>query len=168
MLRESVWRWCALFLPLFASMWMLQAQAFPSSPHVEMPGLSYASGWVPALLWIRGNTPKSALFAMDPDYLASPGVDMHGFRAIAERSALADELKDSGAVSLFPELGNQWKQEVMAQKDWRASHYRNFATLVACYRVKWFIFPEPESVPGLTCPYQNHDFRVCTTSRFSH
>jgi hypothetical protein len=168
MLRQSVWRWCALFLPLFALMWTLQAQEFPSSPHIEMPGLSYPSGWVRALLWVRGNTPKSALFAMDPDYLASPGVDMHGFRAIAERSALADELKDSGAVSLFPELGNQWKQEVMAQKVWRASHYRNYGTLVARYGVEWFIFPEPESVPGLTCPYQNHDFRVCTTSRLSH
>ncbi len=161
-LRDAVWRWCALFVPLFVGMWAQQARAFPNSPHIEVPGLSYGSGWVPALLWIRGHTPKNALFALDPDYLASAGVDLHGFRAIAERSALADELKDSGAVSLFPQLGSQWKREVMAQKAWRASHYRNYATLVARYGVQWFVVPEPTTVPGLTCPYQNHDFRVCT------
>ena len=166
-LRNSAWRWCMLFLPLFATMWTLQAREFPSSPHLEIPGLSYSSGWVPALLWIRENTPKGALFAMDPDYLKSPGVDLHGFRAIAERSALADELKDSGAVSLFPHLGNQWKREVTAQKVWRESRYRNYATLVATYGVQWFVFPEREIVPGLTCPYHNHDVRVCTIATIS-
>jgi hypothetical protein len=167
-LRDSVWRWCALFVPVFAVMWTLQAQEFPSSPHIEMPGLSYTSGWVPALLWVRDHTPKGALFALDPDYLTSPGVDLHGFRAIAERSALADELKDSGAVSLFPELGNQWKREVTAQKAWRASHYRNYATLVTRYGVQWFIVPKPDVVPGLICPYQNHDVRIYTTGCCSY
>ncbi len=152
-LRNSVWRWCVLFIPLFAAMWTVQARAFPSSPHIEVPGLSYGSGWVPALLWVREHTPKGALFALDPDYLTSPGVDLHGFRAIAERSALADELKDSGAVSLFPQLGSQWEREVMAQKAWRSSQYRNYATLVARYGVQWFVLPEPTVVPGLSCPY---------------
>lgn len=167
-LRDSVRRWCVLFVPLFAVMWTLQARDFPNSPHIEIPGLSYSSGWVPALLWIREHTPKGAVFALDPDYLTNPGVDMHGFRAIAERSALADELKDSGAVSLFPQLGTQWKREVMAQKAWRASHYRNYATLVASYGVQWFVFPESETALGLTCPYQNHDVRVCTLDPSFH
>jgi len=29
--------------------------------------------------------------------------DQHGFRAIAERSRLADAVKDSGAATMFPE-----------------------------------------------------------------
>ena len=42
------------------------------------------------------------------------------------------------------------------------------ATLVDRYGVQWFVIPEPEAVPGLTCPYQNHDFRVCTIAEVRH
>ena len=164
-LRQSIWRWAACFAPIFAMTWALQASEFPSSPHIEIPGMSYRYGWVPALLWIRDNTPKQAVFAMDPDYFTSAGVDLHGFRAIAERGALADNRKDSGAVSLFPQLGNQWKHEVMVQEAWRASDYRNYGTLMSEYGIQWFIVARQYSAPGWTCPYQNHDFRVCTVAR---
>jgi hypothetical protein len=38
---------------------------------------------------------KAAIFALDPNYMAIAGDDQHGFRAVAERSAIADNLKDS-------------------------------------------------------------------------
>jgi len=36
----------------------------------------------------------------------SQGEDEHGFRALAERSMLADRVKDSGAVTMFPRLAD--------------------------------------------------------------
>ena len=44
-------------------------------------------------------------FALDPRYMALPGEDQHGFRVIAQRSALADAVKDSGAATMFPGAG---------------------------------------------------------------
>jgi len=40
-----------------------------------------------------------------------PGEDTHGFRAIAQRSMIADAGKDSGAVSMFPPLADEWYQQ---------------------------------------------------------
>jgi hypothetical protein len=101
-LQTKVWRWLGLFVPLAASMWLLQQSSYPASPHVEWPGWASRNAWTSAFLWIRGHTPKGAVFALDPGYMLLPGEDAHGFRAIAERSVLADSVKDSGAVSLFP------------------------------------------------------------------
>ena len=58
-----------------------------------------------AFKWVRRNTPEDAYFALGPRYMARPGEDQRGFRAIAQRSALADAVKDSGAASMFPALG---------------------------------------------------------------
>jgi len=46
--------------------------------------------------WAKHNTPVDSLFALDPRYMELPGEDYHGFRALAERSVLADDLKDQG------------------------------------------------------------------------
>jgi len=74
----------------------------------------------------RGHTPKSAVFGIDPDYMLLPGEDQHGFRAVAERSVLADEVKDSGAVSLFPQLASHWKDQVRAESGWETFHLCGF------------------------------------------
>ena len=102
LLKNRAWRWVALFAPLAAGMWVVGWQAFPSSPHLEWPGATPRGEWGSAFRWVRDHTPKDAVFALDPDYLLLPGEDMHGFRAVAERSVLADRVKDSGVVSLFP------------------------------------------------------------------
>jgi len=44
--------------------------------------------------------PVDAYFALDPDYMAAPGEDYHSFRALAERSQLADNIKDASMVTL--------------------------------------------------------------------
>jgi hypothetical protein len=51
------------------------------------------------------NTPVNAYFALDPHYLEAPGEDYHSFRALAERSQLADTVKDAAVVTQVPELG---------------------------------------------------------------
>jgi hypothetical protein len=159
-LRRSVWRWLGLFLPLAAGMWLLQRSAFPASPHVEWPGVRSGNTWASAFLWIRDHTPKDAVFALDPDYMLRPGEDMHGFRAVAERSALADLVKDSGAVSLFPRLADDWKRQTQAASGWETFQLRDFQKLAAEYPVTWILTRSP-GPSGAACPYQNRDLAVC-------
>jgi len=159
-LQARAWRWAALFVPLALGMVLLQESAFPASPHVEWPGWDGGNAWVSAFLWIRQHTPKDAIFALDPDYLARPGEDTHGFRAVAERSVLADNLKDSGAVSLFPQLADEWESQVEAQRGLDRFQPPDFRRLAARYPVTWILTVRREPV-GLDCPYRNGDLAVC-------
>jgi hypothetical protein len=163
-LRTVRWRWVTLFSALSVGMWVGQMEAFPSSPHVEWPGVSYRSSWMKAFLWIRGNTPKDAFFALDPDYFRSAGEDEHGFRAVAERNALADNLKDSGAVSVFPQLAGIWKGQVDAERGWDHFHLNDFQRLAKAQGVNWVVLKRP-AISGLSCPYRNENLEVCRVSR---
>ena len=161
LLRNKTWRWCCFFLPLAAGMWTVQAQAYPSSAHIEWPGATYLSGWPSAFVWIREHTPKDAVFALDPNYMALPGADQHGFRAVAERSVLADNLKDSGAVSLFPQLADTWKSQMAAQEGWRNFTLVDFQKLANRYDVGWLVLQQGQATTGLVCPYRNDAVSVC-------
>lgn len=164
-LRARLWRWVALFVPLATGMHILARQSFPFSPAVELPGATVArNDWMDAFLWIRRNTPQNAIFALDPKYMAIPGDDQHGFRALAERSVLADELKDSGAVSLFPELARHWKQQVEAQSGWNEFGPRDFARLSRDYGVTWVIVRRT-NLGDLRCSYRNAELAVCPLVR---
>jgi hypothetical protein len=88
------------------------------------------------------------------------GEDQHGFRAVAERSALADGVKDSGAVSLFPQLASHWKSQMDAQKGWETFGRRDFEHLAKLYPVTWILTRSPGPV-GLACPYQSEGLSVC-------
>ena len=159
-IKKSVWRWMALFVPVALAMVLVQQSAFPASQHVEWPGSSNGNAWMSAFLWIRQHTPKDAVFATDPNYMAAPGEDAHGFRAVAERSVLADNVKDSGAVSLFPRLATEWHDEVGAERG--LTHFKpaDFQRLVKQYPVTWILTTRPGPA-GLICPYENQDLTVC-------
>jgi hypothetical protein len=158
--RHKVWIGVALFAPLAAGMWLAQADAYSSSPHVEWPGVSAGAPWLETLYWIRANTPKDAVFALDPNYMALPGEDQHGFRAVAERSVLADRLKDSGPVALFPQLAEEWKRQVSAQEGWERFGQGDFERLARQYPVTWIVTRSPG--PGWAgCPYRNAELAVC-------
>ena len=159
-LRDHIWRWAVLFLPLSSGMWYAQRQLFPATPHVEWPGAKPKNDWVQAFLWIRQNTPREAYFALDPDYMALAGEDQHGFRAIAERSRLADVVKDSGAVTMFPALAETWRQQVRAQRRWKDFQLSDFPGLQQKFGVDWVVLQRP-GVMGLPCPYQNNAVLVC-------
>jgi hypothetical protein len=92
--------------------------------------------------------------------MVAPGEDEHGFRVLAERSVLADALKDSGAVSMFPALARDWYEQVRAQQGWKDFQVADFRRLRQDYGVTWVVLQRP-GVPGLTCPYQNQLVRVC-------
>ena len=160
LLRRSVARWLLLFVPLCAGMAYVQFRLFPDTAHIEWPGAANGNEWVQAFGWIRQNTPQDAYFALDPMYLERPGEDEHAFRAIAERSQLADVVKDSGAASMFPPLAEEWWERVSALKGWKGFQAADFERLKSRYGVNWVVV-EPPGAAGLDCPYRNPAVAVC-------
>ncbi len=153
-LKDRLWRWLLLFLPLCAGMFVAQRQLFPSTAHIEWPWAAPKNQWEQAFLWIRQNTPTDATFAIDPFYMEASGEDRIGFRAMAERSRLADANKDSGAVAMFPPLADEWWEQFQAQKNWRRFTRADFLRLQEKYQVGWIVLQTPETL-GLSCPYTN-------------
>jgi len=174
LLDRHLYRWLLLFLPLSAAMFYMQHQLYPSSPHLELPGVASDNAWLQAFAWIRQNTPVDSLFALGPHYVALPGEDYHGFRALAERSVLADFDKDGGMAARVPRLAPRWLREVNAQTGWQTFQASDFQRLKKEFGVTWVILSRhddlgsgvPGDVPGdgqdgMTCPYQNQQLRVC-------
>ena len=166
-LKKHALRWLLLFVPLGAGMFYAQRQMYPATAHLELPGsLSRNSNeasrnsWVEALRWISRNTPVDSQFALDPRYMELPGEDYHGFRALAERSVLADELKDAGMAARVPRLAPRWLREVEAQRGWRDFKRPDFLRLKAEFGVDWVVLQAP-GVEGLPCPYRNSQVMVC-------
>ena len=160
-LKNRVWRWFALFAPLALGMYIAQRALFPASATVEWPGRSPKNPWAQAFVWVRDNTPVDAVFAIDPNFMLINGQDNIGFRCLAQRSRLADAVKDNGVVSMFPPLADRWLEEVKAQSPWSRLGITDFARLKQNYGANWLIVQQP-GVAGLQCPYENSAVRVCT------
>jgi len=158
-LKNRVWRWLGLFLPLCVGMFVAQLMLFPADAHIEWPVAMPKNSWVRAFEWIRGNTPSDAVFALDPNHMSIRGEDEQGFRAIAQRSRLAD-IRDSGQVSMFPPLADEWLRQVQAQSDWKDFQLQDFRRLHTEYGVTWLVL-QPPGVAGLDCPYRNEAVLVC-------
>jgi hypothetical protein len=159
-LKNRVWRWVAFFLPLCAGMFLAQRSLFPASAHIEWPWAAPRNQWAQAFLWIRRSTPPDASFAIDPFYIQVPGEDTVGFRALAERSRLADAVKDSGAVSMFPPLAEEWLAQFNAQKNWKRFDKTDLLALQKSYGITWIVVQQP-GVSGLDCPYRNREVMLC-------
>jgi hypothetical protein len=159
-LKRRLWRWLALFVPLSLGMHIAQHQVFSASQHVEWPGVKPRNQWAQAFEWIRGNTPVSALFALNPDHMELPGEDENGFRARSERSMLADLVKDKGAASMFPPLSVQWAEQIADQKNWKQFGKKDFERLRTKYGVTWVVVEQPGPME-MECPYENSAVRVC-------
>jgi len=160
LLQGQAWRWLVLFVPLSLGMFFAQRQLFPASAHIEWPWAKQRNQWVQAFEWIRANTPVDALFALDPRHMDLPGEDENGFRARAERSRLADLVKDKGACSMFPTLSGKWLEQVEDQKNWEQFGKADFERLRQKYGVSWVVVEQPGPA-GMECPYQNPAVRVC-------
>jgi hypothetical protein len=155
------WVLPAIFLPLAGGMFFLARDTYSHSPHIELPWVTTSSNdWVNTLLWVRENTPKDAVFAVDSRYFLDHGVDVHGFRVISERSDLADYFKDGGVVAMFPDLADEWKQ--MSNATYGLNHFRaeDFTRLVSEYPVTWTVIHGPAPA-GMICPYQQRGYAVC-------
>jgi hypothetical protein len=159
-LQARIWRWLLLFVPLSIGMIMAQRQLFPASAHIEWPWAQPRNPWAQAFDWIRVNTPPDALVALNPDHMAIEGEDENGFRARAERSRLADTVKDKGAASMFPPLSTKWLEQVQDAKNWKSYGREDFERLRQKYGVSWVVVEQPGPA-NLDCPYQNAAVRVC-------
>ncbi|MGA2102015.1 MAG: DUF6798 domain-containing protein [Candidatus Sulfotelmatobacter sp.] len=166
-LHRSFYRWLLLFVPLASGMLYAQRQMYPASTHLEMPWVAPSNPWLQAFAWIRANTPTDALFALDPHYESLPAEDAHGFRALAERSALADYQKDGGMAARVPRLAPRWLNEVTAVNDWKDFRLADFARLKKDLAVTWVVLSRADAQfsvaqpEGMTCPYANGQVRVC-------
>jgi hypothetical protein len=159
-LRRQPLRWIALLAPICVTMTVAQRQILPGSPHIEWPNKRPTNDWLLAFDWIRGNTPVDAIFAVDPQYMNKD--DQHGFRAIAERSRLADAVKDSGAVTMFPDslTPDHWLEQLTAESGWEHLQETDFRRLKQIYGVSWVLSERSQHL-NFACPYENHSVQVC-------
>jgi hypothetical protein len=153
-------RWVLFLFIVNGSMFYAQRQLFANSAHLELPCATPSNGWLQAFDWIRQNTPTGAYFALDPDYLAAPCEDYHGFRALAERSSLADAMKDTSVVTKVPELGPAWKEQNIAEAGWSKFQLADFERLKSRFGVDWVLVSYPQSAP-LNCHWHNDSLAVC-------
>ncbi|HZB87658.1 MAG TPA: hypothetical protein VE291_03275 [Terracidiphilus sp.] len=160
LVKTSVWRWAVFLVAINAGMFAAQRALFSSSEHLELPGRRSANPWLQAFAWIRINTPTDAYFALDPLYLAAPNEDYHSFRALAERSQLADSIKDTAVVTQVPELGPAWAKQVAATANWRNFKLSDFQRLKSEFGIDWVLvsYPAPR---GLGCRWHNESLTVC-------
>lgn len=159
--KNRPWAIAALTISLAAGMFIVNRQTYPNSPHIEIPSTTSSNPWVNTLLWVRLNTPSDAVFAVDSRYFSEKLTDVHGFRAISERSELADYHKDGGVVSLFPGLADEWKQ--MSNATYGLNHFsiEQFKSLRDAYPVISWTVIHGSAPLGMSCPYQQRDYSVC-------
>jgi hypothetical protein len=160
LLKASVWRWLLFLVAINAGMFAAQQPLFANTEHLELPGRSSANPWLQAFAWIRQNTPTNAYFAVGPYYLPTPGEDYHCFRPLAERSQLADNIKDGSVVTQVPELGEVWARQVQAQRGWAHFQLADFEGLKAEFGVNWVLVSYPPPA-GLACQWHNDALSVC-------
>lgn len=161
LLKGSTWRWAAFLLIANGCMFASQRALFRTSPHIEFPGTKSSNPWLQSFAWIRRNTPIDAYFAIDPNYMAAPGEDYHSFRALAERSQLADLVKDTAVVTQVPELSQDWEEQVDAAAGWASFELADFERLKREFDVGWVVvsYPQPK---GLDCRWHNESVSVCS------
>ena len=159
-LKTKFWRWAAFLLVTNGCMMATQRQLFAGSRHIELPAAATANPWLQAFDWVKQNTPEDAYFAVDPNYMIAPGEDNHSFRALAERSVLADAVKDTAVISKVPELGSRWHNEQLAQAGWSNFQLADFERLKAHFGVNWVLASYPQPA-GLACHWHNSTLSAC-------
>ena len=174
LLKRKPIRWALFFMPIFVLMFSVQIYRLPASDHVEWPGKGPTNQWVQAFNWVRDNTPKDAFFALDPMSMERDGQDLHGFRALAERSTMCDMVKDRVVVSVMfaagrittgncarvSEIAQKWHNQVAALRGWKDFGPDEFHRLRESFGVGWVILEKPGG-DGLPCVYENDAVKVC-------
>jgi hypothetical protein len=160
LLGIRAWRWGVYLLLINGGMFLAVWETVDVGVHLEMPWMKTANPWLQAFEWVRGNTPTEAYFALDPRYLAAPGEGFHGFRALAERSMLADGIKDTAVVTEVPSLAPVWHEQQLALAGWKDFRLADFERLKGQFGVDWVVVSYP-AAPGLDCRWHNGTVAVC-------
>jgi hypothetical protein len=149
-----------LYLSFLFALFAGQRLTYPDSAHVEWPGSAPRNRWQQAFLWIRTKTPEDAIFAMDNDYAEGPREDAQGFRATAERSAIADWFKDGGIASNFPQAAAPWWRGSEATEKLNGATDAERLAKLRPLGVTWIVLPAQAST-AFPCPFTNAGVRVC-------
>ena len=157
---RRLWVGATVLAGLAGTMFFVQLDLFRYSDHIELPGQTVKNPWANAFLWARGNTPKDAVFATVPKYMDLHAEDAYGFRALSERSMLAENQKDPGAATVFPELAPVWQQQVHSQQGIENFNRAQFSDLGRRWGASWVVLPVTAKVE-LDCPYTNQAAKVC-------
>ncbi len=159
-LGRVAWRWVLLFAGTGAGIAFVQHQAYPYSAQVELPWMVSHNAWNRAFVWIRDNTPADAVVALDADYIHAPQEDAQGFRAIAERSSLADRSKDGGASAVFRQLADRWMTEQTATTNLNQIDDAERRRRLAPFHVGWMVLQAGSST-SMPCPFEDEVVKVC-------
>ena len=161
-LRANRVRWVVFALALAIVFYAADRIEYRASKHVEWPGAVSQNPWIESFKWVRENAPKNALFTLDPLYTQRSGEDVHGFRAFAERSMLADAVKDQSVAQVDSNIAFTWQQQTQATQDWLRFRSEDFARLAKLFQVDWVLLERSApAVPDLNCPYVNEQIAVC-------
>src|SRR5260370_27891854 len=154
--------WWGFGLRLSAGLFVPTRHFFPATPQIEWPGITSKNDWMRTFAWIKANTPTDAIFALNPEHLKLPGEDYQGFRGLAERSMVADAVRDPGVVTYFPDsaIAEHWQEQANTQQGWSQFQLADFERLRAKYGVSWVVLDQKGDL-GLDCPYANATLRVC-------
>jgi hypothetical protein len=147
-------------LILLGSLFTAQRFTYPESSHVEWPNAPPRNRWQEAFLWIRAHTPNDAIFGLDNDYIEGSGEDAQGFRATAERSAVADWYKDGGIAANFPQAATLWWQGAQATAELNRANDDQRLARLRPLGVSWIVLPA-STATRFRCPYVNFEVRVC-------
>jgi len=159
-LGTRAWRWVVYLVLINGGMFLAVWETVDDGVHLEMPWMETGNPWLQAFEWVRLNTPTDAYFALDPRYLAAPGEGFHGFRALAERSMLADGIKDTAVVTEVPSLAPVWEEQQVALKGWKDFRLADFERLKGQFGVDWVVAGYP-AAEGLDCRWHNGTVAVC-------
>ena len=159
-LEAKIWRWTAYLLLINGSMFLVQWKCIDEGTHLELPTTAITNPWLQAFAWVKENTPTDAYFALDPRYLAVPGEGFHSFRALAERSQLADGIKDTAVAMEVPSLAPVWQEQQAALAGWSHFQRADFERLKAQFGVNWVLVSNP-ATDGLDCQWHNASIAVC-------
>jgi hypothetical protein len=160
LLKAHIWRWAVFLLVANGGMFIAQRELFAGTPHLELPAQGTHNAWLQAFAWIKENTPQDAYFALDPNYMAAPGEDYHSFRALAERSQLSDNIKDTAVATQVPSLAPVWHEQQLAMYGWTHFQLADFERLKAHFGVGWVVVSYPPPA-GLDCKWHNEAISVC-------
>ena len=152
-----------LVVALFAGMFAAQRLSWTGSSPIEWPGADPANPYEQAFLWIRGNTPRNAVFAFNPRLVYLPGEDEQGFRAIAERDHLTDD-KDAGIVAVIPRLADRWALQRNAELNVDRMTDSERVVTLAPLGATWLLLP-PNAKTAFPCPWRNSVLQVCKMNR---
>ena len=138
----------------------MQRSLYPHTPHLERSSTSPRNPWTQAFLWCRDHTPTDALFALDAHYINRPAEDSQGFRSIALRSALPDEVKDAGIAAVLPPLAPAWQVGVQATAELDSVSDAQRRARLFPLGVTWLVL-SASARTSLPCPFRNDAAKVC-------